>query len=80
MSTSPTARLVVAGTDPRTEARIRYAFGAYAALHGIRVLLAGPADVIVTYGTDTGPGDVALAPGYRPRPLSGPRARARLGR
>ena len=43
----PTARLVVETADPRIEARIRYAFSAYAALHGLRVVPSGTADVIV---------------------------------
>ncbi|WP_214365437.1 hypothetical protein [Pseudonocardia sp. H11422] len=70
--TVPTARLIVATTDPRAEARLRYAFSAYAALHGIRVVPDGPADVTVAHGDVAEPADVTLAAGYRPRPLPSP--------
>jgi hypothetical protein len=78
---APTARLVVASADPRIAARIRYAFSAYAALYGIRVVQAGAADVTVAYGQTTEPGcvaepahvpDVVLPAGYRPRAASTP--------
>jgi hypothetical protein len=70
--TAPTARLVVASADPRINARVRYAFSAYAALHGIRVVPAGPADVTVAYGEATEPADVLVPAGYRPRAASTP--------
>src|SRR5918998_862037 len=70
--TAPTARLVVASADPRINARVRYAFSAYAALHGIRVVPAGPADVTVAYGEATEPADVLVPAGYLPRAASTP--------
>jgi hypothetical protein len=70
--TAPTARLVVASADPRIDARIRYAFSAYAALYGIRVVPAGPADVTVAYGQAAEPADVVIAAGYRPRVATTP--------
>jgi hypothetical protein len=72
MTSSPTARLVLSTGDARTEARLRYAFSAYAALHGIRVVDGHSADVCVAHG-DTGElADVILAAGYMPRPGSEP--------
>jgi hypothetical protein len=70
--TAPTARLVVASADPRIDARIRYAFSAYAALYGIRVVPSGLADVTVAYGQVTEPADVVIAAGYRPRAATTP--------
>src|SRR5947209_11314644 len=72
MTATPTARLVVATKDARTEARLRYAFSAYAALYGIRVVPNGSADVIVSHGDAGETADVALVAGYRRRPDSEP--------
>lgn len=69
--TAPTARLVVGPADPRVQARIRYAFSAYAALYGIRVVANGAADVTVGYG-GAAPADVALPAGYQLRPSTVP--------
>ena len=71
-STAPTARLVVGPGDPRVAARVGYAFSAYAALHGIRVVPAGPADVTVAYGESAEPADVVIPAGYQPRPAATP--------
>jgi hypothetical protein len=68
----PTARLVVSDRDPRTRARIRYAFSAYAALHGMRVVGSGAADVIVAHGDAEEQAHVRVPAGYRPRPASEP--------
>ncbi len=65
---APTARLALGPTDPRTSSRIRYAFSAYAALHGIRVVPTGSADVVVAHGAGAGPADVVVPAGYRDRP------------
>ncbi|MBW0101556.1 hypothetical protein [Pseudonocardia sp. KRD291] len=72
MTATPTARLVVAPGDPRTDARVRYAFSAYAALYGIRVVDDHPADVCVAHGDVDEHADVVLPAGYRPRPESQP--------
>ncbi len=72
MTGSPTACLVLPVMDPAVEARLRYAFSAYAALHGIRVLPGPAADVRIGYGPDAGDADVTLAAGYRPRPARTP--------
>jgi hypothetical protein len=67
-----TVRLVVEPTTSQVEARIRYAFAAYAALYGVRVVLSGPVDLVIGYGRPVEPVDVVLPSGYRPRPLSQP--------
>ena len=72
MSGWPTARLVVAAPDPVTEARIRYAFCAYAALYGLDVHDGPTADVSIGYGDSREATDVTLATSYRPRPASVP--------
>jgi hypothetical protein len=70
MTGSPTARLVLPVVDPAIEARLRYAFSAYAALHGIRVLDTPGADVRIGYGPAAADVDLTLAAGYRPRPAA----------
>jgi hypothetical protein len=72
MSPSPSVRLVLGEGDPRTAARLRYAFSAYAALHGFRVAQSGSADVVIGHGVRDPDADITLASGYRPRPLSRP--------
>lgn len=72
MTGPPTARLVVPPGHPRIEARLRYAFSAYAALYGILVVDDGPADVCVAHGDVDEAADVALPAGYRLRPASQP--------
>lgn len=75
MTGSPTACLVLSVPDPLIEARLRYAFGAYAALHGIRLLDGPVVDVRIGYGPTAPDGpdvDLTLAAGYRPRPATAP--------
>jgi hypothetical protein len=67
-----TVRLAVEPTSPQVEARIRYAFAAYAALYGLRVVPGGGAELVVGYGRPEVPVDVVLPSGYRARPLSHP--------
>ena len=70
---SPTARLVLSAPDAVTRARLRYAFSAYAALYGIRVVDGPTADVTVAHGPDAeAESDVTLAAGYQPRPIDTP--------
>lgn len=68
----PTARLILGDTDARTRARMRYAFAAWAALHGVRVQDRGPVDVSVAHGAPREGADVVLGTGYRPRPPDEP--------
>jgi hypothetical protein len=69
---SPTARLLMSAADTGWSPRIRYAFGAYAALHGFRAVDSGPADITLGYGPVDEPVDVRLPSGYRPRPAGAP--------
>lgn len=72
MASCPSVRLVVPRSDPRSSARIKYAFSAYAALYGVRCVNAGSADVTVGYGEVDEPVDVSLSATYCPRPSSAP--------
>jgi hypothetical protein len=58
---SPTARLLISTADRSWSPRIRYAFGAYAALYGLRVVEGGSADITVGYGHTDEPVDVRIA-------------------
>ncbi|MEK6441744.1 hypothetical protein [Pseudonocardia sp. T1-2H] len=68
----PTARLILSTPDPRSVARLRYAFSAYAALHGIRVVDDDSADVTVAHGDVDTAVQVRLPAGYRLRPDTEP--------
>ena len=72
VSIAPTARLVVGRGNARVAARVGYAFSAYAALHGIRVVAAGPADVTVGYGESAETADVVIPAGYHLRRATTP--------
>ncbi|MFC5141939.1 hypothetical protein ACFPK1_27145 [Actinomycetospora rhizophila] len=72
MSKTLTARLCIGPTDPRVAARLRYSFGAYAALYDLTVVTTGPADVVVAHGPVDEPVDVVIPDGYRVRPGSVP--------
>jgi hypothetical protein len=67
-----TLRLVLGATEPRIEARIRYAFSAYAALYGMRVVQDADATVIVAYGGNVGPANIVLPASYQLRPAWSP--------